>query len=174
MKLINIWVVGFIVLISFNLDAFCQRRPRTSSASVRIDKKRPTIFLELEQIEKSDVSDAGRAIKKVRLRLTNNSKWIIKLDASGGEQSSEDASLYYDTLDENGNIKERRVCHVCSVIGLKAGKSILFDVPYDELAKAASLRVEFSYVWEDAVAVAPEAEPTHYVLFYSRKLKEKQ
>ena len=137
-------------------------------------QKVPSIFISLESVEIMKDSLRRKDEKRVWLRLRNNSRWTIKVDASGGVKGQDDASLYYDILDDKDNIKQRRACHVCSIVGLARGKSILFAVPYEELEKAASLRIQFSYPWEDEVEVAPAIEPTHFVYFYIRDLEQVQ
>lgn len=149
-----------------------QQQQASNQKSVRIDKKLPTVLLALERIDEAKKTVYGsRGDRRVSFRLRNNSIWTIKFDASGGNGPSDDASLYYDTLDIKGNLITHLPCHVCSTIGLKPGKSILFSLPYDEVMEANSFRIEFMYQWEDEVKVAPAYEPTHYVYFYSRHLK---
>jgi len=129
----------------------------------RINAKLPTVLIDFVRVE--EPKDSGG--KRVWLRLRNNSKWIIKVNASGGE-SEDTVGLYYKTLDTKDNIKDRHLCHVCSVIGIKPGKSLLFSIPYDEITAVDSLRIQFEYEWEDRIDVAPAEEPTHYVVFYPK------
>ena len=172
MKRISLLIAVIIVGLSLTSHTVGQKRSMISPESVRIDEKLPTVFLALERTGIFKDADDRIEERRVWLRLRNNSRWLIKLDASGGNKSVEDAKLYYDTLDGKGNIKESRACHVCSIVGLASGKSILFSVPYEEVAEAASLRIQFSYVWEDDLGVAPAIEPRHYVYFYSKNLAE--
>lgn len=136
-------------------SAFGQKR------AVHIDAKLPTVFIEFVRFEQP--KDEA---KLVWLRLKNNFKWTIKLDASDGP-TKESAAVYYEMLDSEGRVKESHLCHVCSTVDLGPGKQLLFSVPFDEITSADSLRVRFEYEWEDRIAVAPQREPEHYVMFYS-------
>lgn len=66
-------------------------------------------------------------------------------------------------------------CHVCSVIPLGAGRSILFSVPREHLAKNLVIYVHYNYSWErdksDGV-FARSDEPRHSVSFYASNLPE--
>ncbi|MEO7659826.1 MAG: hypothetical protein ABIV48_09450, partial [Pyrinomonadaceae bacterium] len=78
--------------------------------------------------------------------------------------------LYYDVIDKKGNLLMSQNCHVCSVIELKSGKSVVFGIPYTELDDAGSVRVQFAFPWEDNAVVGPATEPKHFVYFYIRDL----
>jgi hypothetical protein len=165
-------LITVIICLALPSQAFPQGKVTVNPKSVRIDKKVPTIFIVLERVGTiKNVSGSGEE-KRVWLRLKNNSRWLIKLDASGGDKAVEDARLYYEIVDVQRNIKVARTCHVCSIVGLASGKSILFSVPYQELAEGNSLRIQFEYEWEDGVSVAPAIEPVHFVYFYTRHLQE--
>ena len=159
MKIVLIWAIAVGSVLATTTAVHSQTLSKN-----RINAKLPTVFIEFVLIEKpKDVADN----KNVWLRLRNNSKWIIKVDASGGE-TEDTVGLYYETLDAKDNVKDRHLCHVCSVIGIKPGKSLLFSVPYDEITAVDSLRIQFQYEWEDRIEVAPAEEPTHYVVFYPK------
>ncbi len=167
-------IFGSLILFSviFHLSIFGQESSSPDQRFVRIDKKLPTVLITFEkEVEiKDDVQ--RKNIRYVLLRLKNNSIWTIKMDASGGNKKIEDSSLYYQIIDDKGDIISERECHVCSVIGLKSGKSMLFSIPYDEITNANAVRIEFSFAWEDRVLVAPLSEPTHFVYFYKSDLNE--
>lgn len=177
MKKLTFLIPTSLIGLALVSSAVGQRQQTNNTKSVRIDKKLPTVFLALERIDPETKTVYGRrSERRVWFRLRNNSIWLIRIEASGGNKvfvnnTLEDASLYYDTLDVKGNINAHHPCHVCSINGLASGKSVLFSVPYDEVAEANSLRIEFRYQWEDMVDVAPAFEPTHYVCFYSRDLE---
>jgi hypothetical protein len=54
----------------------------------------------------------------------------------------------------------------CHEVEIKAGDSILFAVPKKHLAEELSIKIGFSYGWEET----GENNPTHFVHFNSYKL----
>lgn len=172
MKNLNFCVAVVVTCLILAPPTFGQRKNDTRPSSIRIDKKLPTIFLVFEKrgVIKADAN--RREEKRTWFRLKNNSRWLIKLDASGGNKAVEEAQLYYEMLDTKGNIRVSRTCHACSIIGLEPGGSILFSVSSEELAEVSAIRIQFEYEWEDKIAVAPEIEPSHYVYFYTRHLRQ--
>jgi hypothetical protein len=170
MKNLSVCIAIIAIGLVFAPQCLSQRKNDAGFLSVRINKKLPAIFLVFEKTGVIKDASNRRQEKRTWFRLKNNSRWLIKLDASGGNKAVEDAQLYYEMLDDKGNIKVSRLCHVCSVIGLASGKSILFSVSSEEVSEASSFRIQFEYEWEDKIAVAPETEPSHYVYFYTRHL----
>jgi len=160
-----------VLIIFMAVDTVGQQIEGETQRSARIKATQPTVFLELVRIGKSDTDDSDSVAHRAWFRLINNSKWLIKIDASGSAEHPHGTRLYYDTLDLKGNLIERYSCRVCSIIGIAAGKSIVFSVPHDELLAASSVRVQFAYEWEDRVSVAPSFEPSHFVYFYTSNLK---
>ena len=153
----------FLILM-FGMSFICTGSAFGQNRKVHIDAKLPTVFIEFVRFE-----EPNSKAKLVWLRLKNNSKWRIKLDASGGS-TNDSVALYYETLDSEGGVKESRLCHVCSTIDLGPAKHLLFSVPFDEITSADSLRVRFEYEWEDRVIVAPKREPEHYVVFHGDEI----
>jgi hypothetical protein len=142
-------------------DVVAQKRARNTA--VTVDKTKPTIYIEAVPVE---LLRAVRAPEgELWLRVRNNSRWGIRLEMSGGHHKKlDDARLYYDIIDRDENIVSRRMCHVCSSNILGPGKGVIFSVPKDTMSKDLSLRLLFSYEWENRLKVASGLEPLHYVL----------
>jgi hypothetical protein len=85
---------------------------------------------------------------------------------SGGQNKRRgDVGLFYDIVDNEQKVVEQNQCHVCSINIIGSGKSVLFGVPSDSFSKDLSLRLTFSYEWEDDLQVIGGLEPKHYLFF---------
>jgi hypothetical protein len=166
-----------ILLFIFNLSVIVSPQNRskiTQRKSVRLNKKHPTVYLTFEKTGKALNDSTGVTEELVWLKLHNNTRWRIWIQASGGK-NYEEARLYYNIFDKDGNIKERRGCHVCSIIPLSSSRSILFTVPLEYFTGAAGLELSFSYDWErEFDETYSKREPTHSVYFYTRNFDKSQ
>jgi len=133
---------------------------------VRLSKTHPSVYITFDRRGKiADPGGTGEIRDTVWLRLRNNMRWPIVLDMNGvASEAYGDASLFYDVLSE-GNIVSTDRCHVCSFNPLPPGHSIRFIVPLKDLAKGFSIRVKFTYSWEDS-----SDNIEHFVYFYSSSL----
>lgn len=146
-----------------------QKRPRRQ-AEVRIRKDQPGVYLTFERVGKVEIPEIGEGDKRVWLRFHNNTRWPIMLDMSGvPSKEYGDAELYYDVLSGQELIFHGE-CHVCSNNALGPGKSFVFSVPSGDLTAERSIRVRFSYGWENWSDVAGRREAVHYVSFYASNL----
>jgi hypothetical protein len=60
------------------------------------------------------------------------------------------------SIPEKPNVEEEKCqvsipagCHVCSIIQLRSGESLIFSVPRDYLCKNLKIYVPFNYEWEE-------------------------
>lgn len=137
-------------------------------AHLRVDK--PTVYIEFERAGDRKPLFARESNSGIWLRLHNNTKWSIVLDMHGVPSDDYgDASLIYDVLSDRRVIIEDS-CHACSFNSLGPGRSLLFSVPAEHLSMGHSLRIKFSYSWEDSHKVTAGSEPEHYVYFDSLQL----
>ena len=173
MKKIKCIFLIILVIISLSEILLAQRRI-TRQKSVRLSKKFPTVYFTHEKTGKEVNESTGETVDLVWLRLHNNTRWAIWIEASGGDKY-EDARLYYNILDNDGNIKERRGCHVCSINPLGSGRSVLFTVPLEYFTGAEALELSFTYNWErEFDETYSQREPTHFVYFYTRNFDKSQ
>ncbi len=134
------------------------------SQRIKIDKDKPSVYLVAEtNVKLKKLADADDGIL---LRFHNNSRWAIWLQASGGSDYA-DASLFYKVF-KKSILEHSKICHACSVIPLKPGKSISFSIPKKHLAEGLSLRVQFDFDWGQDWFI--DGEPIHFVQFYSSDL----
>jgi hypothetical protein len=157
-------VSGVMLLCGSALNTFAQ-----SGASARLKKNLPGVYLTVERI---GIEPDGSPSKRIWFRLRNNTRWRIRVEASGGNPLVEAAKLYYSTLDNKENIVDSRPCHVCSYLMIGSGKDVLFTIPYAAMDRAASLRISFSYEWERDLDVASGREARHYAYYYFENLAD--
>ena len=132
----------------------------------------PKLNLPFEREGKIASLSTGEMEDTAWLRLRNNIRWPIILDMKGvPSKAYGDAFLFHDVLSEGKVIADER-CHACSFNPLPPGHYLVFTVPREDLAKGNSIRVRFSYGWEDGHDVAGGREVEHFVYFHSSNLKK--
>lgn len=141
---------------------------KTNQSKYVVKESFPSIHITfVEKGERLNFDNEKESI--VRFRFHNNTIWKIVLNASSGIGDN-DVRLFYHILDKDGNIIENKYCHVCSIIRLSSGNSILFSVPTKYFKNSDSMRIKYNYEWEDSPFSSPEKEPVHYVYFETPKL----
>ena len=171
MKLRSLIIVPVIL---FSLGTVQSQHParRVGQTKVYLEKGRLSVYITLERVGQLKSPDPGDEKDRVWLRFHNNTRWPVRLDM-GGVPSAEygDAELFFDGL-QDGELVFRNRCHACTTNMLGSGRSLLFSVPRADLGKDRSIRVRFSYGWEDWGDVTAGREPEHYVYFDASKLPQ--
>lgn len=130
----------------------------------------PSVYLTFERAGQVKVPEPGEERDRVWLRFRNNTRWTIMLNMSGVPSAEYgDAGVFFDVLSD-GNLISREECHVCTLNGVGPGKSLVFSVPREDLSEGRSIRVRFSYGWENQDDVFAGREPEHNVYFYASNL----
>ena len=143
---------------------------RSNQTDVCLRKNQPSVYLTFERAGKTKLLEVGEGYERVWLRLHNNTRWPIILNMSAAPSKEYgDAKLYHDVM-AGLDLVFHGECHVCSFNGLGPGKSLVFSVPSGDLAEGRSIRVAFSYGWEDQNDSNAGREAMHYVLFDSSSL----
>src|SRR6185369_8853463 len=139
-------VLTLCILLFVTPMIFGQKR----APNVRLSKAHPSVYMTFDHQAKIASMRTGEIEDTVWLRLRNNTRWPIILDMNGvPSKAYGDAALFWDVLCK-GNEPDERRCHACSFNPLPPGHYILFTVPREDLAKDCSIRVKFSYGWEDS------------------------
>lgn len=145
-----------------------------STAKVRPQKDRPTVYITYERSGPRVPLSNGEGDRGIWLSLHNNTKWKLILRVGGVPSPSYgDAVVLYEVerTEGSGFIPIGYRSHVASVIKLKAGDSIVFSLPQEHLGKGLALRVRYMYEWElrkdDSLSAN---EPYHSVTFASSDL----
>lgn len=139
----------------------------SSKAVKKLVADRPSIYIEYQQLGRSI---SGEQEEFLWFRLQNNTKWSLRVRASGGITNLGDKTLFYSILSSYDKVGFDYPCRVCSIILLRSGQSILFGVPREHLANAYALRLTYSNEWENDLDVHAGLEPTHFVFFYVKNL----
>src|SRR4051812_35069411 len=89
-------LIAFVLLFGMVVAAPAQRRrARRSSSPVRISKENPTIYITFVRQGKIADVRTGEVKEHVWLRMHNNTRWAINIQASGAPKEYGDTSLYY-------------------------------------------------------------------------------
>jgi hypothetical protein len=136
----------------------------------RLSQSHPSVYITFERAAKIASDSSGELEETVWLRLRNNTRWPIILDMNGvSSKEYGDAALFHDVLLDGKVIAEER-CHACSFNPLPPGRSLVFTVPRADLREGYSIRVRFSYGWENGNDVAGGREVEHFVYFHHSAL----
>jgi len=154
-----------VLILSVVLFATPISWAQTRAANPRLSRAHPSVYIAFDRQGKiADLRGIGELKETVWLRLHNNTRWPIVLDMNGVPKAYGDASLFYDVLSDGKLVFEDR-CHVCSSNPLRPGRSLVFTVPQEYLAKGFSIRVKFSFGWEDS-----SDDVEHFVYYHSSSL----
>ena len=140
------------------------------SSDIRSVKDKPTVYISFERAGKREPLLNGESDEGIWLRLHNNTRWSIKLDMNDVPSAEfGDADLFYEVMADKKVVVDMR-CHVCSTDSVPPGRSVLFSVPREHLAKGRAIRISFAYEWEEDGNRSTVGEPQHLVSFYASKL----
>jgi hypothetical protein len=151
-------------------------------AGIKIDKKQPSVYVTFEKFGKRMPLRDDESGEGVYLRIHNNLRYAIRFCAFGISDEAEQLIAYskdtqmginYDVVQNPVGITQRQpkidvpsgypIGGICHYFNLAGGKSLLFAVPKEHLIQGVSIKIEFSYDWEEEW----EDRPTHFVYFNS-------
>jgi hypothetical protein len=153
-------------------------------ASPKIVAAKPGVFITFERFGKRTPVTEGEGTDGIWLRLHNNMRYpisfyIFGLSKNGylpeKPEENTEIGLYYDVVMNPRSITDNRPLPVVPLgypllaaqeFELKAGRSLVFSVPKEHLAEELSIKISYSYSWEDT----GEDNPTHFVYFNSFRL----
>jgi hypothetical protein len=142
-----------------------QRRCNT-----RLKKTFPSVYITFARFGKAAPVSEGESGDRIWLRLHNNTRWAIWLEAYGLPNKYGQAGMFYDLMSGNEMLPESEHCHTCSVIPLASGKTLLFSVPREHLSEGRALRIHFSFDWQDRDDVTADRDVDNIVSFFARNL----
>jgi hypothetical protein len=165
-KLLSATTILFSLVCVLN----AQQRRLGAQGEVRINRNMPSVYLTFERAGQVKVTEPSEERARVWLRFRNNTRWTIMLNMSGvPSEEYGDAGVFFDVISD-GNLVSREECHVCTLNGVGPGKSLVFSVSRGDLSEGRSIRVRFSYSWENQDDVFAGREAEHYVYFYASQL----
>jgi hypothetical protein len=151
-------------------------------ASIKIDKKQPSIYITFEKFGKRTPLRDNESGDGIYLRFHNNLRYSIRFCAFGISDEAEQLIAYskdtqmglnYDVILNPLGIAQQRpkidvplgypTGSTCFYYELKGGKTMVFAVPKEHLIEGVSIKIGFSYEWEEEW----EKRPTHFVYFNS-------
>jgi hypothetical protein len=183
--------VSVAIAVSVVSLAFARQKGFSQASDVRISKNHPTVYLTLERVGTREPRRQGESSAGVWLRLHNNTRWRIKLQAYGLssifiEGDEKEVGLYYEvgSIPKSGSrfrevgappVKEEPECpaplllygDLRSGLELAPGQSVVFSVAREHLCKNLYVTVTFRYGWEPY-----GEEPEHRVRFYGSDVPE--
>ena len=193
--------ISTTLLSVFAFAAVALSQPKCDAQTgYSVNPDKPSIYIEFEQLGKADEWGSyrlGEPMKKpeitkgddVWLRLYNNSCWEITFRSLSGYMQLVDDSanpgkkkLSFDLIDGAGvNVayvsEEQDGRHVpwggdnSSTSGLLPGRSLVFPVYKEHLAKSRSIYVPYNYGWEKD-KWGSNLPPEHRSFFWGYRMEE--
>ena len=180
--MIKLKIVILILFVScvFSHSCFAQNKSKTNLQSeVQLDDQRQTVYITYERAGKLESLYADESDQRIWFKLHNNTRWAISFASGAVPKAFGDTGINYEVEAIRPQEKDqvqvplgRPLKHVYSPFKLSSGRSILFSVAREHIAKGLALRISFNYEWEDTDRVSEGREPRHYVYFYSTYLPE--
>jgi len=139
------------------------------SQSLRIDSKRPSVYLTFKDFVKQAASEAHQT-EGVRLVLHNNTRWPILFGEWLEPVRWSDVPMGYVIEMEDGSFAVRRHVDVVTRGKLLPGKTISFIVPREDFPKNSRIYVEFEFSWELSKGQRLPDRTVHRAYFFSSDL----
>jgi hypothetical protein len=175
----------FLFVSSFTAEAQNKIRTAGKVPNPTVIANKSGVYVTFERFGKRTPLRDDESGEGVWLRLNNNMRYSISVCAfiipEEGEQlntfnKNAQMGVKYDVVlnpvaitDERPNIDVPvgyNTGNTCSLFEVKSGKSLLFAVPAEHLVKGLSIKIPFSYEWEDETV----NNPTHFVYFNSANI----
>jgi hypothetical protein len=155
--------MNFIFVFFGILSGFACLSAQTKEGSpqegIRIDATKPVAYVEFERFRKDTPLFNGDSVDRVYLKLVNNSKWSVYIDAFVYGKNEEKQGLYFTVEREDKRVRVGKLYsdeipkgYVRGDCGsglteLESGKSYSFSVPRNHLAKNLKIRIQLYFDW---------------------------
>lgn len=168
---IFIAVIVFFNVLVFPLDIISQTKQTKKESSVLIRRDRPSVYIEFERVGTEEPFSKGESSERVWLKIENNTHWEIQFCSFEVKRKYGNIGVVYNidkmpqtigaernssNSDKKTNITENLQVpegygtgDTCTPFHLVGGKSTIFSVPKEHLAKDLNIRIEFWYEWEN-------------------------
>jgi hypothetical protein len=168
----------FTLALVTHIDSVeAQTRAKTkelSSKDVRLVKNLPSVYVSYVREGIRDPLHVGDSDKGIWLRFHNNSIWQVGICTFDVPNGYGETGINYEVERFNINRKSAEIPigyeakGGCSLVFIRPGKSLLFSLPREHLAKGLAIKIQFRYEWEiDPDGFVNEREAKHYAYFYS-------
>lgn len=169
-------------ILCFSLICFSQTSNK--SENFRLIQTKPSAYITFEKFVTREPRFIGESNEKILLRLHNNTKWNLTISTLSCKTIEDECMVFYKidkmfsvkTTDNKSEFpKTNREKHVSAAKQIESGKSLLFTIPKEDLAKGLFILLEFNYEWESGGNGGDNGGYIfHQVPFYSTDLpKEK-
>ena len=181
MKLISHSI--FLALLLFLFTAVTTSpAQKTKPTSQKLISDKPSVYISFERKGKQNALFQGESDERIWLRLNNNTKMKIFLCEFSVEKPYGDLGIFY-TVERVSFFEEYRntktpvgygQIDTCDVFTLVSGKSALFSVPAEHLAKGLGIRTQFYYGWTGDWKNDLYEGTTHFVGFGNDQLSRQE
>lgn len=149
-----------------------QRAPARQSG--RLNMSLPSVYVTFVKTAPRKPLHVEEGEEGIWLRLHNNTRRKIIVKAGGAYKDYGDISPYYEVESTKEGKPDipigNRPMHIISNADLASGKSFLFSIPREHLAKDLRIRISINFDWEDVDDVFAGREVEHFVYFSSANL----
>jgi len=169
----------FIFVFSFFCSAQTNGKANDLTKDIRLNQKKPSVFITFERYGERFPTREDENAEGIWLRIHNNSRWKIYLKSYGADNEDDEYQVSYEIQKIPGlEWKTKgidppigyRITNAARVRAIESGKSILFNVPKENLADGLSVLVNFSYEWELLGESAGDNSIKHQAPFWSTDL----
>jgi hypothetical protein len=175
-----------LFVLAFTAEAQNKKRV-VGNATPTVVANKPGVYVSFGRLGKRTPLRDDESGEGIWLRLHNNMRYSISLCAFGISDEGEQLITYgkntqvgvkYDVVLNPVAITDERpkidvpvgynTGSTCHLFEVKSGRSMVFAVPAEHLVKGLSIKIPFSYEWEDETV----GNPTHFVYFNSLSIPE--
>jgi hypothetical protein len=209
-------ILSIVIALSVPIATLGQRMPVQGSKR-KAAASNPSVYLSFVRLGNREPVHTDESGKRVWLRLHNNTRWSLVLNAYGAggrvfaTGKEEEVGMFYGVeefhprsevmiseaprypmavpvpgsdpdwnkrpdpipprIEEDCPALAADWCiHLCSLITLPPGKSLVFSVPRETLCKNLRIYLLFNYSWETRNGFVVENAPEHRVYFNGTEL----
>lgn len=179
--------VFFVILLSINNFSAQTNKSEENKEKVRIDQTKPIVYIDFVKLGEEKPLYVNDSKQRVYLKLVNNSKWSIYVNAFVYGDKEEKRGLYYEVERERLNTRNtfddteiptgyRQGDTRSGATEIKSGDSINFSVPRNHLAENLKIRSDFDFEWSrtwmSGFYTKPYPLPEMSVVFLSSNLEK--
>jgi|SRR5262245_10505276 len=145
-----------------------------TSGTIKLIPGKPSVYITFVKTGPRKPLYVEDGEEGIWLRIHNNTRRKIFILAGGAYPGYGDLSPYYEVESTKEGKTDipigQRSVHIVSSTGLASGRSVVFSIPKEHLAKDLRIRISINFDWEDTDDVFAGREVEHFVYFSSANL----
>jgi len=145
-----------------------------ASGTIKLISGKPSVYITFVKTGPRKPLYVEDGEEGIWLRIHNNTRRKIFIPAGGVSPEYGDLLPYYDiesTKESKTDIPiGPKSVHIVSSASLASGRSMVFSIPKEHLAKDLRIRISINFDWEDTDDVSAGREVEHFVYFSSADL----